>query len=254
MAAHPPAGRMLISPRRESHGLFRSRATDHTFIARSQFDDEMATVACKRSRSQLDSSELDGSSEQDDELGGTGQREAGAGSPGRGSPRRTEKQQQRARNKACREKSRREFLNDCFCLLAEVVGTEPPLKDKGSILRGAIKEIRALREEGARIKSENERLDRLLKLIMADQQGQGAALAAAAAGPKRAVPKGSQAPAAQHPWAPMHGLLQSKGAAAGIAGAQQEAELVQHRDFLPLWLDPSEFNEAFDNTLHPPVA
>ncbi len=242
---------MLISPRRESHGLFRSRATDHTLIARSQFDDEMATVACKRSRSQLDSSELDGSSEQDDELGGTGQREAGAGSPGRGSPRRTEKQQQRARNKACREKSRREFLNDCFCLLAEVVGTEPPLKDKGSILRGAIKEIRALREEGARMKQENERMDGLLKLIMADQQGQGAAAAAAAAATaKRVVVKGSQAPAAQHPWAPMHGLVQGKAAAA----AHQEAELVQHRDFLPLWLDPSEFNEAFDNTLHPPVA
>ena len=38
------------------------------------------------------------------------------------------------------------------------------------------------------------------------------------------------------------------------AGAQVEAELVQHRDFLPLWLDPSEFNEDFDNALHPPVA
>ena len=225
--------------------LFRSPPSPSS--ARAQAQDEETLVGIKRSRSDLDSSELDGSSGQDEhDLGG------GAGSPGRS--RRTEKQQQRARNKACREKSRREFLNDCFFLLADVVGTEPPLKDKGSILRGAIKEIRALREEGARIKSENERLDRLLKLIMADQQGQGAALAAAAAGPKRAVPKGSQAPAAQHPWAPMHGLLQSKGAAAGIAGAQQEAELVQHRDFLPLWLDPSEFNEAFDNTLHPPVA
>merc|ERR1719207_232563 len=114
--------------------------------------DEETLVGMKRSRSDLDSSELDGSSGQDEhDLGG------GAGSPGRS--RRTEKQQQRARNKACREKSRREFLNDCFFLLADVVGTEPPLKDKGSILRGAIKEIRALREEGARMKQENERRD-----------------------------------------------------------------------------------------------
>merc|ERR1719207_391530 len=160
--------------------------------------DEETLVGMKRSRSDLDSSELDGSSGQDEhDLGG------GAGSPGRS--RRTEKQQQRARNKACREKSRREFLNDCFFLLADVVGTEPPLKDKGSILRGAIKEIRALREEGARMKQENER---------------------------------------------MHGLVQGKAAAA----AHQEAELVQHRDFLPLWLDPSEFNEEFDNALRPPLA
>merc|ERR1719159_727694 len=67
------------------------------------------------------------------------------------------------------------------------------------------------------MKQENERMDGLLKLIMADQQGQGAAAAAAAA-----------------------------------AAAHQEAELVQHRDFLPLWLDPSEFNEEFDNALRPP--
>ena len=244
---------MLLSPRCESHGLFGSRGTDSAppppppFLAPAQVDDEAtALVACKRSRSQLDSSGLDGSSGQtaEDEIGGAGHREAGAGSPGRS--RRTEKQQQRAKNKACREKSRREFLNDCFLLLAEVVGTEPPLKDKGSILRGAIKEIRALREEGARMKAENERVDELLKLIMADQGQQGQAAAVA----KRAVPKASQAPAAHHPWAPMHGLLQSKAA----AGAQVEAELVQHRDFLPLWLDPSEFNEDFDNALHPPVA
>merc|ERR1719213_532761 len=149
--------------------------------------DEETLVGTKRSRSDLDSSELDGSSGQDEhDLGG------GAGSPGRS--RRTEKQQQRARNKACREKSRREFLNDCFFLLADVVGTEPPLKDKGSILRGAIKEIRALREEGARMKQENERMDGLLKLIMADQQGQGAAAAAAAAATaKRVVVKGAHA-------------------------------------------------------------
>ena len=123
---------------------------------------------------------------------------------------------------------------------------------RDSILRGAIKEIRALREEGARMKAENERVDELLKLIMADQgqQGQGAAVAAAAAAAKRSVPKASQAPAAHHPWAPMHGLLHSKAA----AGAQVEAELVQHRDFLPLWLDPSEYNEDFDNALHPPMA
>jgi len=153
---------------------------------------------------------------------------------------RSEKQQVRARNKACREKSRREFLNDCFELLADAVGTEPPLKDKGSILRGAIKEIEALREECARLRAESTRMDGLLKLVLAEPEAPAAVQA-----PKRA----QEPPQATQTWGPPHmSMLQAKTQPA------QPEQLLQHRDFLPLWLDPSEFNEELDAAIHPPLA